>query len=240
MHTTSELFVLIGAMDIEINEYKKHLKNTVQKEWKGFVFYEGELEGKWVVVVKSGIGKVFAAMITQKLIDTYSPTHIIFTGVAGALNPAYEIGDVVISKDCIQHDMDVTALGFERGTIPYTHYNYFDADSILLKRALSAKIAHPIYEGRILTGDQFLTKASLLNFEYLTEELKGDAIEMEGAAVAQVCTINELPFLIVRTISDKANEAASTDFNSLLPEIANNSFLIVQHILRNDERALGS
>ncbi len=230
-----ELFVLIGAMDIEIEEYCKHLTNTRLTKWNGFEFYEGQLGSKEVVVVKSGIGKVFAAMITQKLIDLYSPTHIIFTGVAGALNPDYEIGDVVISKDCVQHDMDVTALGFARGTIPYTNYNYFNADPHLFRLATSTQIDHSLHTGRILTGDQFLSKKELNQYDYLITELNGDAVEMEGAAVAQVCTINEIPFLIVRTISDKANEEASVNFNNLLPEIAKNSFLIVHHILEQFE-----
>tara|TARA_R110002096_G_scaffold432976_4_gene650815 strand:+ start:12663 stop:13373 length:711 start_codon:yes stop_codon:yes gene_type:complete len=233
MSVKPELFVLIGAMDIEIEEYCKHLTNTRLNKWHGFEFYEGNLGSKEVVVVKSGIGKVFAAMITQKLIDLYSPSHIIFTGVAGALNTNYEIGDVVISKDCIQHDMDVTALGFARGTIPYTNFNYFKADATLLELAISTEIDHNLHTGRILTGDQFLSKKELNQYDYLTQELNGDAVEMEGAAVAQVCTINEIPFLIVRTISDKANEEASVNFNNLLPEIAKNSFLIVHHILNN-------
>ncbi len=227
--------VLLGAMDIEIEEYLKHISSLEEVVWNGFSFYEGILNTQKVVVAKSGVGKVFSAMITQKLIDLYSPTQVIFTGVAGALNPNYKVGDVVISIDCVHHDMDATSLGISRGTIPYTSYRFFEADNKLRELALSAKIGHRLYEGRILTGDQFITGSKLKNYSYFIDELHGDAIEMEGAAVAQVCTLNSIPFLIVRTISDLANEQASVDFNNLLPEIANNSFLIATHILKNQK-----
>ena len=225
------MIAIIGAMDAEIDEYLLYMNELKERRWNSFTFYEGEMHSKPVVLVKSGIGKVFAAMITQHLIDHYKPSRILFTGVAGALNPDYEIGDVVISTDCIQHDMDVSALGFERGRIPYTELKVFTADENLVETALSAEVNHPLHSGRILTGDQFFTRKELLDHAYLTEELKGDAIEMEGAAVGQVCALNNLPFLIVRTISDKANDEASVNFNEFLPEVAKNSFAIVDHIL---------
>lgn len=96
---------------------------------------------------------------------------------------------------------------------------------------MSAKLPHAIHEGRILTGDRFLTKKELKEYKYLTEELNGNAVEMEGASVGQVCTVNRVPFLIIRTISDKANEEASVDFNNFLPIVAKNSFHMVYHIL---------
>lgn len=223
--------LILGAMDIEIQEYLKHITQLKIIEWHGFSIYSGILNNRHVIIAKSGVGKVFAAMLSQHLIDAYAPNRVIFTGVAGALNPAYNIGDVVISTDCIHHDLDATALGIPRGAIPYTDYRFFEADPDLRKAAINARIKHKIYEGRILTGDQFITGSKLNSFNYLTDELKGDAIEMEGAAVAQVCTINTIPFLVVRTISDLANQHASVDFNNLLPEIANNSYLIASHIL---------
>lgn len=222
---------IIGALDAEIQEFLNYLQNLEKKVWKKFTFYEGTLCGKNVVIVKSGVGKVFAALTTQKLIDDYNPSHIIFSGVAGAINGTFDIGDIVIAKDCIQHDLDATALDIPRGTVPYTNYRFFKSDQQLLTHALSADIGHNIFAGRILTGDQFLTKRELNEFEYLKEELAGDAVEMEGAAVAQVSTINEIPFLIIRTISDKANEEASVDFGAFLPEVAKNSFQMVKHIL---------
>ncbi|NQZ56313.1 MAG: 5'-methylthioadenosine/S-adenosylhomocysteine nucleosidase, partial [Lentisphaeraceae bacterium] len=106
---------IIGAMDSEISMYLEHARIINQRQWNQFTFYEIELDGQECVICKSGVGKVLAAMVCQKLIDLYEPSCIIFTGVAGALNDKLDIGDVIISKDCIQHDIDGRALGFERG-----------------------------------------------------------------------------------------------------------------------------
>lgn len=225
------IFGIMGALDVEIEEYLKYLDNHRKKNWKEFIFHEGVFCKKNVVIVKSGVGKVFSAIVTQRMIDVYNPQAIIFTGVAGALNKNLRIGDVVVSKDCIQHDVNAEELGFSRGTIPYTKYKIFKADKTLKSLALSTRLPDKIYEGRILTGDQFLTKKELPQYKYLIEELKGDAIEMEGASVAQVCTINKIPFLIIRTISDSADGKAAEGFNKFLTVITKNSFTILSHIL---------
>ena len=232
MTTATNYIAIIGALDAEIEEYKHHITEIEQVAWHEFVFYTGLWHGKKVVLVKSGVGKVFAAMITQKVIDTYQPECILFTGVAGGLNTSYEVGDVIIARDCIQHDMDATELGFSRGTIPYTKYRFFESDAALKKLALATPMEHTLHEGRIVTGDQFLTKKELLAFDYLTKELGGDAVEMEGAAVGQVCTVNQVPFLIIRTISDKADENATLSFTEFLPTVAKNSFHVVSHVLK--------
>ncbi|MEQ9266785.1 MAG: 5'-methylthioadenosine/adenosylhomocysteine nucleosidase [Balneolaceae bacterium] len=231
MEEQQDIIAIIGALDEEIKTFVAHLENPVEVHWKEFTFYEGILTGKKVVIVKCGVGKVFAALTTQKLIDTYQPSVVIFSGVAGALNESYEIGDIVVAKDCIQHDLEAEALNIPRGTVPYTDYNYFNSDPNLLSLALSVKIHHNVHQGRVLTGDQFLTKRALNEFSYLTDELKGDVVEMEGAAVGQVCTVNEVPFLIIRTISDKANEEASINFTTFVEEVAKNSFAVTTHIL---------
>lgn len=231
MKEQQDVIAIIGALDEEIKTFVAHLENPIEEHWKEFTFYEGILSGKKVVIVKCGVGKVFAALTTQKLIDTYQPRAIIFSGVAGALNIDYEIGDIVVAKDCIQHDLEAEALNIPRGTVPYTDYNYFNSDPHLLSLALSVKIDHNVHQGRVLTGDQFLTKRAMNQFKYLTDELNGDAVEMEGAAVGQVCTVNEIPFIIIRTISDKANEEASVNFTTFVEEVAKNSFAITSHIL---------
>lgn len=228
-----EITVIIGALDAEIDEYLRSLEKHQKRTWKEFVFHEGQLAGKDVIIVKSGIGKVFAAMTTQKIIDTYNPKNIIFTGVAGGINQNYEIGDVIVAEDLVQHDFDVSELGSPRGAIPNTDYRFFKTDEKLRNLALLSKIQQTVHKGRILTGDQFLTKKELNEYDYLTGELKGDAVEMEGAAVAQVCVVNGVAFLVIRTISDKANDDASVDFVKFLPEIAKNSFQMVNHILIN-------
>ena len=225
-------FAIIGALDAEIDEYIKHLKNSRKNIWKKFVFYEGDLYKKQVIIIKSGVGKVSAAMTAQKLIDTYNPTYIIFTGVAGGLNNKFEIGDIIVGKDCAQYDLNAIELGFSRGTIPYTNFRFFKTDAKLRDLALTAKIKHTIYEGRILTGDQFLTRKDIKEYNYLVDELKGDAVDMESASIGQVCTLNNVPFLIIRTISDKADGNSLINFNKFLPEVTKNSFGMVQHILK--------
>lgn len=228
------MIAIIGAMPEEIQAFLAEATITETHQWHSSTFHQGQFKGQNVVIVQSGIGKVLAAMTCQYLIDKFQPSQIIFTGVAGALNHDFEIGDVVISDDLIQHDVDGEALGFSRGTILFSETREFKACEKLKAIALSAKIeGHLLHEGRILTGDQFFTKKKLNDSEYLFTELAGDAIEMEGAAIAQVAIHNQIPFLIIRTISDKADENASEDFTKLLPVIAHNSFVITSHLLEN-------
>jgi len=233
MKKTDVLFAIIGALDAEIKEYLKHLKKLKKNTYGKSIFYEGQFCGKNVVIAKSGVGKVFAAMTTQKLINNYNLKSVILTGVGGGLNKKLKIGDIVVGKDCVQHDLDVIELNFPRGTIPYTNYRFFKTDPKLRSLALATPTKHIIYEGRVLTGDQFLTKKQIKKYNYLIDELKGDIIEMEGAAVGQVCFLNNIPFLIIRTVSDKADSKASINFNKFLPEVVNNSFHVVSHILKN-------
>lgn len=228
------MIAIIGAMPEEIQAFLKEAEIKHVHKWHSTDFHIGTFKNQAVVIVQSGIGKVLAAMTCQYLIDNFQPTKILFTGVAGALNSNYEIGDIVISDDLIQHDVDGEALGFSRGTVLFSDTREFKACEKLKAIAVTAKVdAHKIYEGRILTGDQFFTKKKLNDSDYLFTELAGDAIEMEGAAIAQVAIHNQIPFLIIRTISDKADENASEDFTKLLPVIAHNSFIITSHLLEN-------
>jgi 5'-methylthioadenosine/S-adenosylhomocysteine nucleosidase len=223
---------ILGAMDAEITEFLDHAEALELIEWRGFGFHRIRIQGREAILVKSGVGKVYSALVAQHLIDTYLPSSLIFTGVAGALNPAYAIGDVVISRDCIQHDVDGRALGFSRGNLLYTDYKAFPADPFLVDSALGATAdGHRIHAGRVLTGDQFMTRDEINHHRYLMDELAGDAVEMEGGAMAQVCAVNGIPYLVVRTISDRADGDAVHDFTRFLPEVARNSFNIVRHIL---------
>lgn len=234
MGISNDPICIIGAMDSEIDEFLKHAHITNEIVWNEFLFREASLLKHSVVIVKSGIGKVYAAMICERLIDEYNPRAVLFTGVGGALNKELEIGDIVVSKDSIQHDLDAEALGFPRGEIPYTKHRIFTADPALKSYALLTKIDDKnIMEGRILTGDQFITKKEMNDHKYLIDELKGDAIEMEGGAIAQVCSLNNIPFLVVRTMSDKANGDAVSDFNKFAQVVAKNSYLVVSNILKS-------
>ena len=221
---------LIGALDEEIQAYLDQLSHTKTTHWKALTFYEGTLFGQSVVLVKCGVGKVFASLVTQKLIDTFQPKAIVFTGVAGALNPSYEVGDIVVAVDCVQHDLNTIALGIPRGQVPYTNYRFFETDVQLRALALAAKIEHTLHSGRIVTGDQFLTQKELHDYRYLTTELAGDAVEMEGAAVGFVCAVNAVPFLLIRTISDKADDEAGHSYTEFLPVVAHNSVVVIQQL----------
>ena len=225
---------ILGAMDAEIAEFLGHARVLRSEDWHGFAFHTLRLEGRDVVLAKCGIGKVFAALVSQHLIDAYSPSRMLFTGVAGALNPAYEIGDVVVSRDCVQHDVDGRAMGFPRGNLLYTDLRIFRADQEMARLAAAAPAGGPrVHTGRILTGDQFMTRDVISRHRYLIDELAGDAVEMEGGAMAQVCAVNGLPFMVVRTVSDRADGDAVRDFNRFLPVVAHNSFAIARHVLGN-------
>ena len=232
MGIKNNLIGIIGAMDEEIKEYLDNVDELRSEIWNGFEFYRAKMAGKEVLIVKSGVGKVSAALICQRMISFYEPEKIIFTGLAGALNKNLEIGDVVISHDCMYHDLETETLGFTRGAIPFTDYKIFLADEQLKKFALETDLPNnKVIEGRILTGDQFITKAKIKEYAYLIDELRGDAVEMEGAAIGHVCTINKIPFVIARTISDKADNGAAADFNKFLDKAAKNSLRIVNTIL---------
>lgn len=229
--SSSSRIVLLGALDAETESFVSHLQEQHVLTAGGLVAHTGSLFGKQVVVCKSGVGKVFAAMTTQWLIHEFNPAAIIFTGVAGALNPSYEVGDIVLAKDCVQYDMDARGLGFPIGNIPYTEYRFFNADERLLKAAVVADLEHRIHVGRILTGDRFITHDEAAYLQNIRQELGGDAVEMEGAAVAHVCSVHRVPFLLIRTISDKANADSPVDFPRFLPTVAKNSFAMVKHLL---------
>ena len=223
---------IIGAMPDEIVQLEK-LGTPTRKIIEGpYELQEINHDGMLCLIGLSGIGKVQAAMLTQYIISTWKPDICLFTGVAGALNTDYDIGDIVLGVDFIQHDLDVRPLGFERGEVPYTGESVFHSDSRLIKLAENAcPPDHKLYLGRILTGDQFITHSEMATHQYMTDELKGDAVEMEGAALAFVASRNKVPCLVIRTISDRADGSAPCDFNRLLPMVAGNSCTIVQGIL---------
>ena len=227
------MIAILGAMDGEIQEFLGVLDRKSEVLWTEFVFYRGLLESKEVVVAKSGVGKTLSAMVTQRIIDEFAPRAILFTGLAGGISPRLEIGDTLIAEDCIQHDLDATALGFKRGEIPFTSHRIIPCDRTLVEAASFCIPAEgKMVRGRVLTGDQFITQKDLASHRYLVDELKGDAVEMEGASVGLVATVNKVPFLLIRTISDKADSHAKVDFHTFLPKASKNSLHFVRHILR--------
>jgi adenosylhomocysteine nucleosidase len=223
---------LIGAMVEEIRLMEEKLERETVTVKAGIRFMEGTLNGKPVVLCKSGVGKVNAAVCTQILIDRFGADAVIFTGVAGALDPSLDIGDVVVSTECVQHDMDASPLGFPRGTIPFADMSVFPADPELVRLAYEASRALPggrALKGRVLSGDQFVADRETVR--RLHEELQGVCVEMEGAAVAQVCAMNGVPYVVIRSMSDKADGSAHVNFAEFAVQVADNSCQIVNRML---------
>lgn len=226
------MIVVLSAMECECTELNRALEGRTEVGTPFGIFFRGTLFDNSVVLGRSGIGKALAAGATQFLIDTFKPAYLVFTGIAGALNPEFEIGDVVIGDELLQHDLDTSPLGFGRGQIPYSDLRVVNSDRDLVRIALGCVLpGHRVHSGRILSGDQFLTHADKVSHSYLVDELEGDAVEMEGAAVALVAHLNRTPALIVRTISDRADDEATQDFTRFLPVASANSSQIVRHVL---------
>ena len=226
------MILILGAMDSEIAEFLSALDAPQRAEWNGFAFHRGKLDGHAVLVAKSGVGKVMAALVTQHLIDAYAPRAVLFTGLAGSLRPHIEIGDTLLADDLVQHDLEPSGLGLPRGQVPFSDYRFLASDPILLDAAAGyAPPSGALHRGRICTGDQFITHRELASHHYLTSELAGDGVEMEGASVALVCRVNAVPFLVARTISDRADGSAAVNFEAFLPQASRNSLALVKYLL---------
>jgi 5'-methylthioadenosine/S-adenosylhomocysteine nucleosidase len=233
MKSEKQSILLLSAMQQEYEAVISNMTDQLHCEEYGISIVEGYLFGKHCVVAISGVGKVASAFTAQYLLALYQPKFVVFTGVAGALNPEFQIGDIVIAKDTVQHDMDGRGLGFPRGEVPYSGHRFFDSDKQLLDIAEKTQCAHLVHIGRVLTGDQFITNKEQTTYSYMLEELQGDAVDMEGASVAYVCKKHDTPFILVRTISDKANSEAPENFEAFLPEVVGNSLAVIQQILDN-------
>lgn len=205
---------IIGAMDEEVTQLKNKMKQVTITKKAGMDFYSGNFGDRSVVIVRSGIGKVNAGICTQVLVDEFHASAIINTGIAGSLNNDINIGDIVLSTDALQHDVDAVAFGYNLGVIPRMETSIFKADENLLTKAESlCKKVNPdisVFTGRIVTGDQFI--ASKDQKDRLVTNFSGFCTEMEGAAIAQAAYLNQIPFLIIRAISDKADNSATVDY----------------------------
>ena len=179
---------IIGAMEEEIENIKPYIDIISTKNIVGLDFYMGKMSGNNVILVRSGIGKVNAAICSQVLIDLYAVDYIINVGVAGAINKALKIGDIVISTDTMHHDMDTTHFGDELGVIPRMKESNFKADEQLIKIAINAsegKIESKIYSGRIVSGDQFICDLEKKN--KINAHFKAYCVDMESSAIGQTC-----------------------------------------------------
>ena len=221
---------IIGAMEKEITILRERMDLTKIEEKASLTFYIGKLRDRNIVLVRSGIGKVNAAMCTQILIDIFHVDVVINTGVAGALHPDLNVGDIVVSTDSLQHDIDASVFGDPRGIVPGLKESIFVADQKLLDIIDGITIEdHKIFKGRVLTGDQGIASSEIKHF--LVENFEGYCVEMEGGAIAHVCYLNEVPFLIIRAISDKADEEVEINYNEFVEFAAKNSSYMLESIL---------
>lgn len=205
---------IIGAMEEEVAKIKELMTEAQELEKAGMTFLKGNLKGKEVVVVRSGIGKVNAAICTQILADIFSIKTVINTGIAGAINKDINIGDIVLSTDAVQSDMDARAFGYKLGQIPRMDVLAFEANKTLLDLAFEkCKEVNPqinVFKGRISTMDKFVASKEVK--ESIEKDFSAYCTEMEGAAIAHTAYLNNIDFIIIRAISDKADGSADVDY----------------------------
>ncbi len=224
---------IIGAMDVEVAKLKEKLENVEIITKAGMEFNKGSFDGKDVVIVRSGIGKVNAGICTQILVDLFNVSAIINTGIAGSLKKEINIGDIVISTDALQHDVDATNFGYELGFIPQMKVKSFEADAKMISLAKecceSVLPEIGVFEGRVVSGDQFIADKS--KKEYITSNFGGYCTEMEGAAIAQAAYLNNIPFVVIRAISDKADDSASMDYPTFEAMAVENSVKLLSEFI---------
>ncbi len=204
---------IIGAMTVEVESLVEKLADVRVARHTGSTYYEGKLEGLDVVVVQCGVGKVNAAMCAQILCDFYAVSHIVNTGIAGSLRAELDIGDLVVSRDAMYHDFDCCGFGYPMGKVPGMDVTAFPADEALMGYAYAAaESVNPGHTrvGRIASGDQFVCRKE--QKERIIAVTGGLCTEMEGAAIAQTACRNGVPFVILRAISDKADDSAQMDY----------------------------
>lgn len=225
---------IIGAMEEEVEILKQRMDIKEVGQFASMDFNSGAYDGREVVIVRSGIGKVNAAVCTQILADIYDVDLIINTGVAGSLDKAINIGDIVLSTDALQHDVDATVFGYAPGVIPRMETSVFKADAGLVELAkeICTKVNPQIgvHTGRVVSGDQFVSDFQVKG--RLSNTFGGCCTEMEGAAIAQTSYLNHIPFLIIRAISDKADGSAQMDYDEFEAKAIEHTVKLMDGLIR--------
>jgi len=223
---------IIGAMEPEVAILKAKLTNCETSTHAGYVFYQGQLNNIDVVIVQSGIGKVAAALATAILIDKFQPDYVVNTGSAGGFDAKLKVGDVVVSSEVRYHDVDVTAFGYEIGQLPENPAAYIPHETLVTaaKKGIEQLDNIQAMVGLITTGDTFMTKEDDIskargNFPNMA------AVEMEGAAIAHTCHQFNIPFVIIRSLSDIAGKESPTSFDEYLETASVNSSALVINML---------
>ena len=224
---------IIGAMEEEVEALRERLVRPQRLTRASMDFYSGTLEGHEVVIVRSGIGKVNAGICTQILADDFHIDAVINTGIAGSLKAEINIGDIVLSTDTMHHDMDAREFGYPAGQIPRMDTLAFPADEGLRKlagqvcRQVNPEIG--VWEGRVVSGDQFV--ADKAKKEAIISITGGSCTEMEGAAIGQAAYLNHIPYLVIRAISDKADDSAQMDYPTFEKQAILHSVRLVESMM---------
>lgn len=224
---------IIGAMNIEVNTLKTLIKNPTISNFAGIEFVKGELQNKEVIVAKCGVGKVFAALCTQIMIDKFSPDLIINTGVAGAVSESLKICDIAIGKNAIQYDVDTSAIGDPVGLISGINLIHIpcDMDYVNIIEQCADKLKMNHLTGTIASADRFQNK--LQEKEMLKQKYGAIACEMESGSIAQVCYVNNVKAVIIRAISDTSNDSSHIEYMEFLSRASTQSINLVLEFLNN-------
>ncbi len=206
---------IMGAMPEEVAPILEKLGTYKTTKYANNEYYEATYNGVEVVVAYSKIGKVFSTLTASTMIQYFGCDRVLFSGVAGGINPSLKVGDLIVATKLSQHDLDITAFGHPFGFVPEGAV-YVDADEemIAMSKEVASDMGKTVQEGIIATGDQFVANEERKN--WIGETFSADALEMEGASVAVVCDALDIPFFILRAISDAADMDASFSFDEFL------------------------
>ncbi|MCW3107216.1 MAG: 5-methylthioadenosine/S-adenosylhomocysteine nucleosidase [Segetibacter sp.] len=243
---SNNITAIVGAFQLEVELLKNKIQDIKEQRIEGIPFYTGKLNGQPIVLTRSGIGKVNAALTTALLLEHFRPKQLLFTGIAGAMNPTLHPGDIVVGKLLAHHDYGRRMPeGMMRVPTKNPYYFadnpiFFPSDSLLVVVSQTAAkdiqlqsigdYKPQIITGTIITGDIFLADTKLN--QQLQKEYNSDAVEMEGAAVAQICYQEKVPFIIIRSLSDSADDSAALDFKKYGKVAAENSAMFILEILK--------
>ncbi len=228
---------IVAAMSAELDALKPRLSEVTAREISGIVFYEGKYKNTNVVIAKSGVGKVFAAICVQTMILQYEPDMILHIGVAGGLSAGLSIGDIAIASSVVQHDMDTTAVGDPLGMISGIDLiNIPCAENIVCTlRECAEKLGFHYEVGVIASGDCFMNDRA--RKEHVIQSFNAIACEMEGGSTGQVCYVNSVDFCVIRAISDNGDERSGVDYSASLAAASNASLRLTEAFLTEMDSA---
>lgn len=231
----SRIIGIIGAMELEVEKLIEAMEEKKTVEYAKRIFYVGKLEGQDVVLARCGVGKVNAGVTVQMMVDKFGITDIINTGVAGSLNEKIDIGDIVLATNAVYHDMEAIAFGYERGQVPQMDVFDFPTCPELVEKAETAcRKVNPdvkVFKGRIASGDQFIAGKEIKN--NIKTWFDPMCVEMEGCAMAHAAYLNDINCLIIRAISDKADDSAEEDYPTFERKAAIHCAGMVREMMRN-------